>query len=461
MNDQTIRKLKNKFILFSTLSFTIVMVFVAGCMYAANALVTHSEARRVLNFIADNNGEIPDYEKSEFDVQPENIEEKSGLSISSDNDNSDNGSSEVSRAASRRSFYEQFSESLEQFFAIGSHYASPEFAYSTRYFAVIFNADSGAEEVKTGHIAAVDRSQAVELARIARNRGKSIGRFGDYYYENRQRDDGSSIVVILDCTDNVATSRRLLNLSLILIGTGVLLSGIVMRLIAGRVVQSEVRNTENQKAFITNASHELKTPLAVIKANTEILEMMDGENEWTQSTMRQVDRMTGLIQNLVMITRAQEQDNRQDRVETDISKAVQETVHTFAPVAAQDGKKLETDIPDGLSMLAEEGQIRQLVSLLVDNAIKYCDAGGTIQVSLSRKGRNGMRLAVSNNYAAGKDVDFSKFFERFYREDKSHNQDKGGYGIGLSIAENLVAQYHGSIRAEFHDGVISFICTLY
>ena len=177
--------------------------------------------------------------------------------------------------------------------------------------------------------------------------------------------------------------------------------------------------------------------------------------------MRQVDRMTGLIQNLVMITRAQEQDNRQDRVETDISKAVQETVHTFAPVAAQDGKKLETDIPDGLSMLAEEGQIRQLVSLLVDNAIKYCDAGGTIQVSLSRKGRNGMRLVVSNNYAAGKDVDFSKFFERFYREDKSHNQDKGGYGIGLSIAENLVAQYHGSIRAEFHDGVISFICTLY
>ena len=329
MNDQTIRKLKNKFILFSTLSFTIVMVFVAGCMYAANALVTHSEARRVLNFIADNNGEIPDYEKSEFDVQPENIEEKSGLSISSDNDNSDNGSSEVSRAASRRSFYEQFSESLEQFFAIGSHYASPEFAYSTRYFAVIFNADGGAEEVKTGHIAAVDRSQAVELARIARNRGKPIGRFGDYYYENRQRDDGSSIVVILDCTDNVATSRRLLNLSLILIGTGVLLSGIVMRLVAGRVVQSEVRNTENQKAFITNASHELKTPLAVIKANTEILEMMDGENEWTQSTMRQVDRMTGLIQNLVMITRAQEQDNRQDRVETDISKAVQETVHTF------------------------------------------------------------------------------------------------------------------------------------
>lgn len=455
MNNHSIRKLKNKFILISTLSFTIVMFFIAGCMYAANAWIMHSESRRVLDFIADNDGEIPDYEKSKLDVQPENASEKSGLDIGS------SGSSEIPRAVSKRSFNEQLTESLEHFFAIGSNYASPEFAYSTRYFAVIFNAEGSAEEVKTGHIAAVDRKEAVQLASIARNRGKSIGRFGDYYYENRQRENGSSIVVILDCTDNVATTRRLLNLSLALIGTGVIISGIVMRLIAGRAVQNEVRNMENQKAFITNASHELKTPLAVIKANTEILEMTGGENEWTQSTMRQVDRMTGLIQNLVMITRAQERDDKQNRVETDISKAVQETIHTFAPVASQDGKTIETEIPDGLFMSAEEGQIRQLVSLLVDNAIKYCDAGGTIRVALSRKGRSGIRLAVSNNYAAGKDVDYSRFFERFYREDKSHNQDKGGYGIGLSIAENLVEQYHGSIRAEYHDGVISFVCMLY
>ena len=329
MNNHTIRKLKNKFILISTLSFTIVMFFIAGCMYAANAWIMHSESRRVLDFIADNDGEIPDYEKSKLDVQPENASEKSGLDIGS------SGSSEIPRAVSKRSFNEQLTESLEHFFAIGSNYASPEFAYSTRYFAVIFNAEGSAEEVKTGHIAAVDRKEAVQLASIARNRGKSIGRFGDYYYENRQRENGSSIVVILDCTDNVATTRRLLNLSLALIGTGVIISGIVMRLIAGRAVQNEVRNMENQKAFITNASHELKTPLAVIKANTEILEMTGGENEWTQSTMRQVDRMTGLIQNLVMITRAQERDDKQNRVETDISKAVQETVHTFAPVASQ------------------------------------------------------------------------------------------------------------------------------
>ncbi len=241
MNNHTIRKLKNKFILISTLSFTIVMFFIAGCMYAANAWIMHSESRRVLDFIADNDGEIPDYEKSKLDVQPENASEKSGLDIGS------SGSSEIPRAVSKRSFNEQLTESLEHFFAIGSNYASPEFAYSTRYFAVIFNAEGSAEEVKTG------------LASIARNRGKSIGRFGDYYYENRQRENGSSIVVILDCTDNVATTRRLLNLSLALIGTGVIISGIVMRLIAGRAVQNEVRNMENQKAFITNASHELKT----------------------------------------------------------------------------------------------------------------------------------------------------------------------------------------------------------
>lgn len=509
MDERTIRKLKNKFILFSTLSFTIVMVFIAGCMYLSNAIITYREARMTLDYIVENDGDLPDYGKSGSDSSStQDLEEKTGISIGSDNstetgaaaesgsagtagvsgdqettaestDASSEGASadgsgdavveeagSTFRADSGSSgstggtFAQQFTRSLENIFALGYNYTSPEFAYSTRYFAVIFDEDGDAAQVKTGHIAAVDKEEAVELARIAMERNRAIGRFGDYYYETRLRENGSTIVVILDCTDNVATTRRLLNLALILIGLGVLISGVVMRLLAGKVVQNEVRNVMNQKAFITNASHELKTPLAVIKANTEILEMTNGENEWTQSTLRQVDRMTGLIQNLVMITQAQEQDNRQNRVETDISKAIRETVKTFEPVATQDGKKIETEISENVKMLAEEGQIRQLTSLLVDNAIKYCDEGGTIRVSLGRKGRAGVRLVVSNPYAAGKDVDYTRFFERFYREDKSHNQDRGGYGIGLSIAENLVEQYHGTIRAAWADGIIYFTCVL-
>lgn len=112
-------------------------------------------------------------------------------------------------------------------------------------------------------------------------------------------------------------------------------------------------------------------------------------------------------------------------------------------------------------MMANESQIRQLSSLLIDNAIKYCDDGGTIRVTLTQKGRSPVRLDVSNNYAKGGDVDYARFFERFYRQDKSHNIEKGGYGIGLSIAQAIVEQYKGSsIDAAWKDGIITFTCLL-
>lgn len=234
-----------------------------------------------------------------------------------------------------------------------------------------------------------------------------------------------------------------------------------MRTVSWIIVQPEINNAEIQKEFITNASHELKTPLAVIRANTEVEQMINGENEWNQSTMRQVDRMTGLIQNLVMVSRAQEKENNSERKKINVSAALQETSDTFLPVAVQNGKKLEKEIQENVMMMANESQICQLSSLLIDNAIKYCDDGGTIRVTLTQKGRSPVRLDVSNNYAKGGDVDYARFFERFYRQDKSHNIEKGGYGIGLSIAQAIVEQYKGSsIDAAWKDGIITFTCLL-
>ena len=226
-----------------------------------------------------------------------------------------------------------------------------------------------------------------------------------------------------------------------------------------RSIAPEIRNAEQQKQFITNASHELKTPLAVIKANTQVQEMMNGKDEWTESTMRQVDRMTGLIQNLVTIVRAEEKEDSEDRIDTDVSEAIRDTVKSYLPVAENAGETLNQNIGDGIHMKAVESQIRQLATLLIDNAIKYCDEHGTINVELLQKGR-GVKLSVSNTYAEGKNADYSKFFERFYRADQSHNVDKGGYGIGLSIAESLVKQYNGSIDASWKDDVITFDCIL-
>lgn len=147
--------------------------------------------------------------------------------------------------------------------------------------------------------------------------------------------------------------------------------------------------------------------------------------------------------------------------EINVSTNVEETVKPYESLAQQDKKKLVLEIEPDIRMLADESRIRQLASLLIDNAFKYCDDGGTVIVSLSslHKGKQ-VRLVISNSFRSGADLDYSRFFERFYRQDESHNVDKGGYGIGLSIAESIVQQYGGSISVSWKDGMISFTCLL-
>lgn len=443
MNEKAIQRLKRKFILTAMLSFITVMLFMSAAIFAANLAITRSEVREVMAYLISNNGKLGAGELTGSEEESEQDVEAPAEQPGQGNSRSDS-----------------FRSQLQELFGFGSNYNSPEFFYATRYFAVTYDADGSVDDVITNHIAAIEKQEAVQYADRVRKGWRRFGSYGDYYYQVSNASDGSGIVVFLDCTSQVAFSHRIMYICLILIGFGMLVSWLVLRVLAGRLVQPEIRNAEMQKSFITNASHELKTPLAVIRANTELLEMTSGENEWTQSTLRQVDRLQGLIQNLVMITRAQEQDNKTERVNVDVSKAVEETVKTFEPVATQEDKKMEQQIQEGITMLAEEGQIRQLTSVLVDNAIKYCDDKGTITIALSKKGRSNVKLSVSNDYADGKNQDYRRFFDRFYRADESHNQDKGGYGIGLSIAQNLVEQYHGSINASWSDGVITFTCVI-
>ncbi len=269
------------------------------------------------------------------------------------------------------------------------------------------------------------------------------------------------ITVFLDYSQQVNTNNAVIRMTVLICASGFLITLVLVILFSGRMIRPEIKNARRQKQFITNASHELKTPLAVIRANTEIEEMMNGESEWTQSTMRQVDRLSGLIQNLVMITRAEETEDRSVLSRIDVSAAVEESVRPVASLAQQEKKELVRQISPDVKMVADGSKIRQLTTLLIDNAFKYCDEGGTVSVSLDtqKKGKL-IRLVVSNNFADGANVNYSKFFERFYRQDQAHNVDAGGYGIGLSIAESIVHSYNGTIDASWKDGIISFTCLL-
>ena len=143
----------------------------------------------------------------------------------------------------------------------------------------------------------------------------------------------------------------------------------------------------------------------------------------------------------------------------ELIQIIKDTVKNSRIVIEQDKKKLAEDIDQDVNMYAMESQIRQLCTILIDNAIKYCDDEGTISVGLHSSGKT-VELTVANDYQDGENVDYKRFFERFYREDASHNLDKGGYGIGLSIAESIVNLYKGSIDVSWDKGIIQFRCIL-
>ena len=440
MNEQGIRKLRNKFIQSALITLTLVMFLMGTLIYIANLTITRQSIHRILNFIVENNGELEGSKTENVDSSSssETAQDQGGHSL--DNDD----------YSVIRFLYEIFGTQTME---------GVRDKYETRYFAVLYDPEGNVTAVKNNLVDSVTREEAETYGQIALEKRLSFGRSGTYYYQVERRDDGNCIVVYLDSTLQVEAMNRLLYSALILIGFGMIISAVFVTVFANRAIRPEVENAELQKRFITNASHELKTPIAVIKANTEMQEILDGESEWTQSTLRQVERLTGLIQNLVTITRAQE--DREEFADTDVSAVVKETADTFRPVALQEGKTLTCETPKNLHMEAAPSQIRQLTSLLVDNAIKYCDDKGEIKVRVSAV-RKGIQLQVSNPYADGKNVDYSRFFERFYREDQSHHSDseKSGYGIGLSIAESLVEQYHGSINASWKDGGICFTCLL-
>ena len=456
MTEHEIKRIRNRFIMTSTLTLFCVMLIMGGFIYLFGTITIRNEAQQIMRYIAENDGDLP---------KPDAIQNNDEESQGSDTDSGDEHDN---------SFTETMEWSLQSIFGVGDFFGeTPDSYYTTRYFAVLFDENETVSVIKTSHIAYIDEEQAEEYARIALDRPFRFGNFGRYYYYCADRESGGTIVVYLDRTEQLSLMRRVLISVLSILGFGTFLSFFIMRLLSKGFVRTEMENVEKQKQFITNASHELKTPLAVIKANTEMQEMMDGESEWSQSTLRQVDRMTGLIGNLVQIARAQEMTDG-ELAPTDIAAAVSETADSFAPVAASDGKKLEKEIPDSLVIKSSDSSMRQLTSLLVDNAIKYCDDGGTIKVELTRS-RRGAVLTVSNDYAEGANVDYTRFFERFYRQDEAHTisagtvtgssegssgerTGKSGYGIGLSIAESLVKSMKGSIDVSWDKGRILFTC---
>ena len=229
-------------------------------------------------------------------------------------------------------------------------------------------------------------------------------------------------------------------------------------------VKPFIENYEKQRMFITDAGHEIKTPLAIIQANTEVIEMISEPSEWTESIKNQIERLNGLIANLLRLSRMDEESIKPVFAEFDLTDAFIDIAQPFKTPAENKGLTLNVDAQENIRMNGDEASIRQVVSILTENAVKYCDKGGSIDISLTKtaSGRHAVIKAV--NDCAQPPEDPERLFDRFYRADASRKREDGekksGYGIGLSVAKAVTENHKGKISCKAENGKIIFTVRL-
>ncbi len=322
---------------------------------------------------------------------------------------------------------------------------SKETPFETRYFTVTFDSDGNVSDCDTGKIVAIDEDSAKEYASEVYISGKTTG-FSDIYRYRVTQTENGTMIVFVDCRQEIATVKNFAVNSFGISTLGLAAVFVLVVFFSKLVFRPVAESYKKQKQFITDASHELKTPLTIIDANTEILEMNNGESQWTKSIRNQVRRLTAMTQQLITLSKLDEGEVNGEKTKFSLSDALVDCVQPFETPALMQKKTIETDIADGIMLNGEEKTIRQLFDILLDNAVKYSTPDSTIRVHLYTKG-NKTILTVWNETETIPQGNLDQVFERFYRLDEARNSEKGGSGIGLSVAKAVVTAHKGKISA--------------
>lgn len=328
---------------------------------------------------------------------------------------------------------------------------SPEAPYESRFFTVLLDKNGIPIEVITERIALVDREKALDYASQVIAEGRAQGFMDEFRYSVKSENEHVRIT-FLDCGRRLDAFEAFLRSSIVMSICGLAAVFLVMLFSAERIIRPVSEAYEKQKRFISDAGHEIKTPLTIISANADLLELDMGENECLTDIRQQTKRLSALTNDLVYLARMEEADIRPHMVELPLSDIVAETVASFKAPAQAQGKELVCDIEPLLSIKGDHKALEQLISILMDNALKYSPAGESIFIRLKKSGRQ-LQLAIRNKTLAPMDGESLKhLFERFYRADASRNSSTGGYGIGLSIASAITSAHSGRIQAKSEDG---------
>ena len=337
-----------------------------------------------------------------------------------------------------------------------------ESPFDTCYFTVTI---SGGQvvDINTARIAAVGTKRASRIASELYSKGWTSGFSGSYRYTATVQGDETTYVFV-DCSRELASFHSFLGASVAISCIGWLAVLAIVTVASDTVIRPMVESYSKQKRFITDASHEIKTPLAVIDAANEVQEIESGESEWTQSIHEQVARLTALTERLVFLARMDEGSAGFTMAAIDLSEAVDKAAAPFESVAVSRGKRLSVSIASGVRAHADAAAVAQVVELLLDNATRYASEGSVIELSLrsvSRgAGKGAAELVVTNAVDGLPEGDLDRLFDRFYRADVSRSSKTGGSGVGLSVVRAIAEAHGGSAAVSGHDHQITFTVRL-
>ena len=335
---------------------------------------------------------------------------------------------------------------------------TPETPFSTRYFVLWYDADGTLLRSDLGKIAAVTEADTAEYLQAAAKHGAGYCWVNGYRCFVTQCEDGGFMAIFLDAHRDLQTVKTTAWLSLAAMLFCVACVYLVVTLLSRRAIDPVVKASEKQKQFITDASHELKTPITVIATSLKVLEMESGENKWIDKSLAQTEKLRDLVNSLVSLSRLDEEQSPLKMAEFPISEAISETAESFRDYAEANDHELQLEIAPELTYIGDEYAIRQLVSILLDNAVKYADEHACIKLSLE-KGKKGPVIRTMNPCTGLTQQQVERLFDRFYRVDASRSSS--GFGIGLSLAHSIAEGHKGSIRATCReDGEIEFTVSL-
>lgn len=390
-----VKKLRFKFIIVCTVSVLIVLIAVMLCVNISNFKGLEKRADNLISFIEENNGALPkpDKEHDPMHRPPE-----------------------ISREA----------------------------MFDTRFFTVYYNDGNEILNTDTGNIYQVTENTAEDYAQTVLRKNNTKGFINGYRYKKTVL-RGTSAIIFIDASKDIDMSLNFLKNSSLISVSALILVIVVSYFLSPIAIKPIATAYEKQKKFITNASHEIKTPLTVISTNIDIIEMSSGESKWIDSSKAQIERLTELVNSLVSLSHMEE-ENKIEKTIFDISSVAEMIADSYKSTTLVYKKELKTDVEQNLNFCGNAKSINELIYILLDNAFKYSCDNGHITLSLHRI-QNRIHLKVTNDVKDMEVRSYNELFDRFYRLDESRNSDTGGYGIGLSLAKSIVTKHNGKINA--------------